>query len=336
MKIKKLILQLVGAGIAVSGILLILSKLVFEALSNIKSKAHFLLGNEESSDDGNINEIEFATKNILSEKDLYLETRDNKKLHGKLIMNVNNTDLYAWCIHGYLTSGNNELKAIINNYLELGANVIITDQRAFGESEGVYSTFGSLESRDHMEWLRLLENEILNNNESSKIIIHGISMGAATTLLVCRNELPSNIKGIIAEGSYTSLKEQLVYTLNNKAIAEKYFKKQNSFYAKVVKVMPAKFIYFLYQMACFNRSIFDPQRTRPIDGAAKISGNMPVIFVHGKKDKFVPYTMSQEMYLACESLNKKLLIVDDAQEGQCFEKSSEYRDVIQYIVNKLL
>lgn len=294
--------------LTILGGIVIFSKLVFNKISKVNSKYHFILGREpknsvvENNEENDIVKYEVMDISILS--------RDELKLHGKIVYAMENSRLYVLCISGYMQEARNEINRIAQYYLSKGVNVIITDQRAFGKSSGEYITFGNLESRDHMEWLNNLK-ELLPAD--ARIILHGVSMGAATTLMMCRNELPKNVKGVVVQGAYSHLNRQLIYT----------FEKRK---------MPAKIIYFLYKMACFNKSIYDPERTNPIDGAENI--NIPVVFVHGSEDEYIPCDMSKEMFEICPSINKKLIIVEGAA-GQCFKMSKEYRDTIKHLINKL-
>lgn len=90
---------------------------------------------------------------------------------------------------------------------ELGYNVLIPDNRAHGDSQGEMIGYGWLDRRDYIGWL----NQILENNgQKSDIVMYGMSMGAATVLSTSgENDLPNQVKAIIADSSYTSVIEEI-------------------------------------------------------------------------------------------------------------------------------
>ena len=54
------------------------------------------------------------------------------------------------------------------------------------------------------------------HNEPMSIVLHGISMGGATVLMVSGEELSDNVKAIVADCSYTSAYDEFKYYLKNK------------------------------------------------------------------------------------------------------------------------
>ena len=91
-------------------------------------------------------------------------------------------------------------------YRRMGYNVLAIDNRSHGLSEGRFNTLGLKEYKDILNWARYLQN----NEGINHVLIHGICIGSATGLyaLIDKN-CPSNLKGLIAEGTYTSFKETL-------------------------------------------------------------------------------------------------------------------------------
>lgn len=248
--------------------------------------------------------------------DVYINSRDGKKLHGVILEADADSDLYVICIHDILREGPLEFSKIAKFYHELGVNVLITDLRGFGKSAGDYTTFGFIEARDHMEWTDYL---IDSYGSDIRIVLHGIGVGAATVLMMCRYELSRCIKGVVVDGSYSSLKQQLRYSFNNKKL--------------LGLELPEGLSYFLYKSACFNASVFDPERTNPCDGAEKI--NIPVIFVSANEDPLVSSQMTEDMYEMCPSINKKLITVSNGGHLDNFENSSIFRKCLMTMIQKL-
>lgn len=292
---KKLIVKILVSSYCLVTVLLVLSELVFRLISKVKNK--------------DIRKYEeFGESEI---ENVYIDSRDEKLLHGTIIKADKPSKICVLIIHGIGGRSITQSEKVAKFYHDLGANVLLTDQRGYGYSKGEYTTYGALESKDHMLWLDFIEEEFGND---SKIVIHGISMGAATALMMCKNVLPRNVKGIVLDSSFSSAKEML----------------QNTFEKKK---LPKRICYFLYQMACFNKSIYDPKRTNPIEGAENL--NLPVIFAHTKDDSLVPFEMTRKMYEVCPSINKRLVEVPGDNHSYCMELSEEMRMLVEKMIKKL-
>jgi fermentation-respiration switch protein FrsA (DUF1100 family) len=133
---------------------------------------------------------------------------------------------------------------------------------------------------------------------SAKIILTGVSMGAATVILAaCSDELPDNVVGVLADCGYTSAKDII---------------------KKVVDEMglPSKLLLPVIALSAKLLGRFDLNDASPIDVISDCQ--LPIIFIHGDSDKFVPYEMSVENYNACGSENKKLVAIEGADHALCY------------------
>ena len=88
-------------------------------------------------------------------------------------------------------------------------NILVPYLRGHGKSEGDYIVRGWDDRLDIIDWI----NNILEDNPSSEIILHGTSMGAATVLSTSGENLPNNVKAIIADCGYTSVWNEFTYQL---------------------------------------------------------------------------------------------------------------------------
>ena len=130
---------------------------------------------------------------------LEVTSQDNLKLRG--VYYPNNSDVTVICVHGYTSHAEREWAFPGLFYLSLGYNVLIPYQRAHGISEGKYLSFGALEHLDMLEWV----NKVNKINPTSKIIIHGLSMGGGITLDLANIEM-NNVKCLIADAPSVSIK----------------------------------------------------------------------------------------------------------------------------------
>ena len=130
---------------------------------------------------------------------LEVTSTDNLKLRG--VYYPNNSDVTVICVHGYTSHAEREWAFPGLFYLSLGYNVLIPYQRARGISEGKYLSFGALEHLDMLEWV----NKVNKINPTSKIIIHGLSMGGGITLDLANIKM-NNVKCLIADAPSVSIK----------------------------------------------------------------------------------------------------------------------------------
>lgn len=216
-------------------------------------------------------------------KDVYMNSFDNLKLHGYEIKNENKSDKWAIVVHGYTSEG--ELVSSKAKYLyEMGYNILVPDLRAHGKSEGDYIGMGWDDRLDIVDWI----NYIIKSNPQAEIALHGTSMGAATVLMVSGEELPSNVKAIIADCGYTSVWNQFTYQL------------------KSLFDLPSFPIMNVSDIVGRIRAGYSIKEASAIDQVKK--SKTPILFIHGDKDDFVPYYMMDELYGAASSEKEKLTI----------------------------
>ncbi len=195
--------------------------------------------------------------------------------------------------HGYHGSAEQDLSGGVYRCQRLGHNVLIVDHRGAGKSEGRVVTFGIKESRDAAAWVQYV---VENIDPDSKILLGGISMGAATVMMASAMELPPNVVGTVADCGYTSAKDII---------------------KKVIRDMhlPDNLLYPFVRLGAILFGRFDPDENSPISSMQ--SCRVPVIFFHGDTDAFVPMKMSEENHAACVS-PKHLVITPGAGHGLCF------------------
>ena len=222
---------------------------------------------------------------------------DGLTLRGRYYEQAKNSPIELM-FHGYRGSAERDLCGGIQRCFSLGRNVLIVDQRSHGRSDGNVITFGLYEAKDCLKWVELIRREF---GENQKIILCGISMGAATVMLAAGEELPDSVVGVLADCGYSSAREII------SSVIEKMH-------------LPARPIYPLVRLGAIIFGGFDPDTASPVDYIKNTK--VPVIFYHGAADDFVPSYMSQDMFDACPS-RKELVIIPGAAHGLAFPKDPE-------------
>ena len=201
--------------------------------------------------------------------------------------------------HGYKGNALRDLCGGVLRCRELGHSSFIVDLRAAGASDGRVITFGIKESRDAVLWANFIVKEI---DPDAKIILTGISMGAATVLSAASMELPPNVIGVLADCGYTSAKDIIQKVMRDMKL-------------------PPKLLYPFTRLSARILGRFDTEELSPIESMKKTT--LPVIFFHGDADDFVPSYMSEQNFEACTSEKKRLVITHGAGHGLCYPVDSE-------------
>jgi fermentation-respiration switch protein FrsA (DUF1100 family) len=201
--------------------------------------------------------------------------------------------------HGYSGNAERDLSGGVERCFALGRSAILIDQRGAGMSEGKISTFGVNERRDCLSWIEFATQKF---GKERPLIIGGISMGAATVMMASGENLPENVVCVMADCGYSSPKEII---------------------CKVVRDMklPVKLLYPFIKLGARIYGGFDLEEASPIDAMKKCS--LPIVFVHGDADDFVPYDMSVRLCEACASEKKILITVPEAGHGLAYPKDRE-------------
>ena len=197
-------------------------------------------------------------------------------------------------LHGYRSGAERDFCGGLKFGIDSGFNVLLVDQRAHGKSEGKCLTFGIKERYDCLTWTNYV---ISQAGGSCKIALYGMSMGAATVLMAAGSGLPKNVACIVADCGYTSPK-----AIIKKVIREMHY-----------PVFPT---YALVRLGGMLFGGFDIEEYSAVQAMEKC--DIPVLFIHGDDDRFVPCDMGRENHRHCRAEGKKLLIVPNAGHGMSY------------------
>ena len=231
--------------------------------------------------DKNLNDAQKWLEEKSNYSDKYIESYDKLQLHSYVV--TQNSNKWAIVVHGY--GGSGKLMSDKSKYFyDMGYNVLIPDLRGHGKSEGDYIGMGWKDRLDIISWI----NFIIKENPNAEIVLHGTSMGAATVLMTSGENLPSNVKAIVADCAYTSAWDEFSYQLET--------------YLKV----PSYYILNVTNMVTKLKAGYSLKEASALECVKKAT--VPILYIHGDKDKFVPYSMMDKLYDATNSPKEKLTI----------------------------
>ncbi len=229
--------------------------------------------------------------------DLFMHDREGLKLHAVWVPaeNAKGTVLFA---HGYRSTMLVDFGLAFEFYHSMGMNLLIPEHRCHGQSQGSYITFGVKESQDMLEWLELHNRQL----GAYPVLLSGLSMGASTVMYMADEQLPENVRAIIADCGFTSPWD----------IISAVFKKTTHLPAWPV-MWAAELFARLFGGFSLRRK--DTRKTLP-------HNRLPIFMVHGLDDDFVPCDMTKQGYAVCGG-EKELLLVEGAGHGVSFLKERE-------------
>ncbi|WP_078544892.1 alpha/beta hydrolase [Litchfieldia alkalitelluris] len=240
---------------------------------------------------------EFKLKHTPSAMSIVSNDKLQLKLHADVYQNEKANHHWAIVVHGY-TSNAAGMTRWIRNFHDKGYNVLAPDLRGHGKSEGNYIGMGWHDRKDILLWI----NEIIQIDPKAEIALFGISMGGATVMMTSGEELPSNVKVIVEDCGYASVSDVFIYQLDD--------------------------LFGLPEFPVLNaantitkiRAGYDLYEASAIEQVAK--SKVPMLFIHGDQDTFVPYEMVDEVYEAAQ-VDKEKLVIPGAGHGEAAKVDPE-------------
>lgn len=246
-------------------------------------------------------------------KDTFLINPNGVRLNGYYINAAQPTTKTALIIHGYT---DNAIRMLMIGYLynkDLGYNVILPDLQYHGLSEGSTIQMGWKDRLDAQEWRNLAINKY---GPETQLVVHGISMGAATTMMLSGEEQPQQVKCYIEDCGYTSVWDEFSQEL------------------KVRFSLPAFPIMYTTSWLCDLIYGWNFKEASALEAVKRC--NLPMFFIHGDEDTFVPTWMVYPLYEA-KPQPKELWIVPGVEHAEAYLKEKEeYTKRVSDFLNKNL
>ena len=228
-------------------------------------------------------------------EELHVMSYDGKLLHATFLPKEHAKGTIL-LFHGYKSCWQIDFGLVLPYYYDtLGYSLLLVDQRAHGQSQGKYLTFGVRERHDVATWAAYAA---MHFGPAHPLILDGLSMGAATVLMASELELPASVRGIIADCGFSSP------------------------YAIMKSVLHWRCPWLvsgplLALTGVFTR-LFGGFGLREVSATEAVAHTkLPILFIHGTGDQFVPCSMSQAAYDACTG-EKRLILVEGAGHGQSY------------------
>ena len=200
----------------------------------------------------------------------------------------------AVLVHGY-TDNHLCMMHLARMYRDsLGFNVLVLDHHFHGLSEGKSIQMGWLDRLDVEKWIEVAHDIF----KDEMLLVHGVSMGGACTMMVSGDELPEYVRGFVDDCGYTSVWNQFAKEL------------KEGFHLPPFPVLTSA------NIVCRHKYGWDFKEASSLDQLAKCT--RPMLFIHGDSDDFVPTADVYKNYEAKAQGYKDLWLAPDTAHAMSY------------------
>ncbi|MGP4065995.1 alpha/beta hydrolase [Oceanobacillus sp. M65] len=295
--------RIIGIGIGILSILLvidIIASYYFYNLAIERNVKDFLQGNADLEVSAEAMDvfIEGDWREWVDNQDFEhweMTSYDGLELKGYYLPAKEPTNKTVVLAHGYL--GNARDMGLYGQYYyeELGYNIFTADMRGHGNSGGDYIGFGWHDRLDYLDWM---DKIIEKTGDDTEIVMHGVSMGAATVLMASgEKDLQPNVKAVVADSPYTSVYDMFDYQL------------ERMFHLPAFPILPST------SVVTKMKAGYSLSEASALDQVKK--AEVPILYIHGNADTFVPTKMTEELLENTKS-EAEMITFDGAGHGEAF------------------
>lgn len=208
-------------------------------------------------------------------RDTFVFMPSGERHHAVCVRAAQSSNKVAVLVHGYK---DNCMGMIHIGYVygRLGFNLLLPDLHAHGKSEGDAIQMGWEDRKDVMRWMAVADSLFRDSAATSRMMVHGVSMGAATAMCISGEALPPYVRGFVEDCGYTSVWEE--------------FKAE----MKTRFGLPAFPLLHTTSLLCKLRFGWSFQEASPLRQIERCE--LPMLFIHGDADTYVPFSMLKSLY----------------------------------------
>lgn len=216
-------------------------------------------------------------------RDTFIVAPDGNKLHAYYMESPVKTDRTALVVHGHRCCAVDMFHIAYMYNHDMNFNVLLPELRAHGLSEGTHIQMGWLDRKDVRQWMDVA-NEIFGGN--TKMVAHGISMGAATIMMVAGEpNQPDYLKCYVEDCGYTSVWDEFSFVI------------RHDYHLPAFPFIP------IADAICRVRYGWGFKEASSLEQVK--ASTKPMMFIHGMNDTYVPSPMVHELYNA-KAKDKKI------------------------------
>lgn len=249
-------------------------------------------------------------------RDTFIVMADGRRAHARFLRGDSARGRTALVIHGYKDTSLKFLYLGRMYRRDLGYNVLLPDLSAHGLSDGQEIQMGWKDRLDVIRWTQVAHQLFADGHDSIRMVVHGVSMGAATTMCVSGEPLPSYVKCFVEDCGYTSVWDEFSGQLHDQFS------------------LPPFPLMYTTSALCRLRYGWSFGQASPLRQVARC--RRPMLFIHGTSDTFVPTWMVRPLY-AAKPQPKELWLAPGSEHAMSYlDHPQEYTERVRSFMNRWL
>lgn len=245
-------------------------------------------------------------------RDTFILSSDGVRLHALYLYADTATANTAIAVHGYTDNAVRMLHiAYLYNH-DLHYNVLVPDLRFAGLSGGNHIQMGWLDRFDVLQWMDVANGLFAPEGGQTDMVVHGISMGSATTMCVSGEAQPPFVNCFVADCGYTSVWDEFSSELENQF------------------GLPPFPLLYLASWGTGIRYGWTFQEASPLNQVRKC--RLPILFIHGTEDAFVPTWMGDTLYAAKNGIKEYWRVPGATHADSYLKYPKEYTEKVKNFV----
>lgn len=194
-----------------------------------------------------------------------------------------------------------------------GFSVLLPAARGHERNSDRYVGMGWLDANDLLGWIDM----IVDFDPDARIALYGVSMGGAEVMMASGLDLPPQVKCIVEDCGYTSVWDEFVVQMDN------------------MMHLPVHPLLDAAETVCRARAGYGFREASSVERLKR--ARVPMLFIHGTEDAFVPYGMLDRVYDACASAIKEKVPFEGARHGESSHSDPErYWNVVSGFLARCL
>lgn len=245
-------------------------------------------------------------------RDTFVVMSDGGRQHAMFVCSPKAHGHTAVLVHGYGSYAEEMLHIAYIYEKHLGYNILLPDLHGHGLSSGDDIQMGWNDRMDVIRWMDIAERRFREPDVPSRMVAHGISMGAATVMCVAGEDTPAYVKCFVEDCGYTTAWDEFSHELRGRFS------------------LPDFPLLYTSSILCKIKYGWSFGEASPLRQVAKCS--KPMLMIHGSNDTFVPTEMVYRLY-AAKPAPKQLWVAHGSAHAVSYkDHRAEYiRKVTQFV-----
>lgn len=254
-----------------------------------------------------------SLEQISALKDTTIINGEGKQLYAYYVSAPRPTAKTAVIVHGYT---DNAIRIMQIGYMynhDLGCNILLPDLQNHGKSQGEAIQMGWKDRLDVLRWMEVAHTIY---GDSTRMVVHGISMGAATTMMVSGERQKEYVKCFVEDCGYTSVWDEFAQEL------------------KIQFSLPEFPLLHTASWLCRLKFGWDFKEASALNQVKRC--NLPMLFIHGDADTYVPTWMVYPLYEAKPKPKECWIVPHAAHAVSYTENKEEYTVRVKAFIDKYI